>query len=101
MKRKNDRVTLLSRDTASPATAPKPDEKSAVQVFAYNARVGMKEFYESAAVGMLPVLKVTVWAAEYAEQIFVRSRDATYKVLRAYDDKGAREVELTCEEAVL
>ncbi len=101
MKRKNDVVTLFPKDAGSPPTAPKPDERAARRVFAYTSRVGMKEFYESAAVGMTPVLKVTIWQGEYAGQIFVRHQGTTYKVLRAYDDKSARETELTCEEAVL
>lgn len=101
MKDKNSIVQLIARDAASPPAAPTPDECTARRVFAYVSRVGEKEFYDSAAVGMLPVLRATIWEVEYAGQMFVRHNGTTYKVLRAYDDKTSGERELTCEEAVL
>lgn len=98
---KDNVIFLLARDVTSPPTAPAPDERTARRVFAGCSRVGMKEFYESAAVGMMPALKATIWSVEYDGQLFVRRDGTTYKVLRAYDNHETDETELTCEEAVL
>ncbi len=101
MRPKNSMVYLLARSNESPPASPMPDERTATRVFAKIERIGTKEFYESAAVGMEPVLKITIWSAEYAGQIFVRTGGTTYKVLRAYDESSSGETELTCEEAIL
>ncbi|MBO5218412.1 MAG: hypothetical protein J6C52_03210 [Clostridia bacterium] len=73
-------------------------ENEARTVFGRAFSVGEREFYDSVQAGFELALKVEVWADEYNGELALEYNGEEYRVVRTYDNRRHRTVELTCEK---
>lgn len=83
---------LLGRDIYGDPIFGHPEDR---EIFARNDSIGMKEFYQAAAVGLQPEIKFVIADAEdYEGELELVYHDVTYRVLRTY--KAGTEFEIVC-----
>lgn len=65
------------------------------KVFARCCSIGMKEFYQAAAIGLKPEIKFIIAdAADYQGELALMYHGITYKILRTY--QAGTELEIVC-----
>lgn len=98
-----DTVELITITTSQNALGDDVENKSYNKVFANNMKIMSSEFYQAAATGIKPTLKLEVRTFEYSNQEKVRYPSTTgdeYTVIRTFP-KNSEWIELTLEGLVI
>lgn len=89
-----DLLTLVSQTETTDEYGDTVISESKRDVFCVLSSIGMKEFYQAAAVGLQPEIKLKIADyLDYAGERYVEFNSVRYKVLRTY--RKGNELELT------
>ena len=97
--RMNEVLSLITETHTTDESGDPVILQTARQVFCRVASVGAKEFYQAAATGLKPEIKLVLADyLDYKGEKLVRYEDSVYHVLRTY--RNGQELELTCYSEV-
>lgn len=76
------------------------DESTKKQIFCNELSIGQNEFYQAAASGFKPELKLEIYKSEYSNEKQAIYCEVLYSVIRTFSKKDSEVLELTLGSGV-